>query len=39
MAAIDYSKAMDDALQAIERARSALQSVVDRIEEGRRRGR
>jgi hypothetical protein len=37
--AIDYSKAIDDALQAIERAHEALQSVADRIEEGRRRGR
>jgi len=37
--AIDYSKAIDDALQAIDRAHGALQRVVDRIEEVRRRGR
>lgn len=30
--AIDYSKAIDDALQAIERAHGALQNVADRID-------
>jgi hypothetical protein len=37
--AITYSKAIQDAQEAIERARSALQAVADRIEESRRRGR
>jgi uncharacterized membrane protein YccC len=36
--AIRYSKAIDEAQQAIERAHGALQSVADRIEEVRRRG-
>ena len=35
---LDYSKAIDEAQQAIERARGALQRVVDKIEEVRRRG-
>jgi len=39
VAAIAYSKAIDDTLQAIERAHGALQNVADRIEEVRRRGR
>jgi len=37
--AIDYSKAINDALQAIGRAHGALQCVADRSEEVRRRGR